>query len=571
MRPIHAAARLLPGYIGWSVRSPVFLICAFLAFAAAGLDLKIYSSAGWGSAGEFGRHVYGLATLLGPLMGTLMIWRLALLDRTMEEVVLLRADDEAGPLAARALAAALAALLATLSGTVAAGLVNVIGQDFTFAGLLVGAAYLLRGFTALLIWAGLAGIGTAAAANAWGAFPLPIVVWVTALLLGEWLPESLADAARALVMTDAGVVSPMTPWGVGLGSALSWIGAFTLVFIGCTGIAANVLRLRRRTWRWGAAIAAVLCWGLLPPFLSYFDPVRMEMAIKGEIETSYPVIAGGLSRPEHPAAGVAHLDIGPMVLHRPLDKPVPDELLPAYRAVWAWLEAASWEEQIKDVWVIPDFSPLPPELMRVRSQPILAGENLLVSESTLRRFRTGDRLAVALKLTESLEANRPARLYLALWLISGGKEREVRPLLAFLERYGALDPPPAGDEWRQALAWTLPDQEVQRLSGQWGDQALPAPGRNDHPDPLSTPNVAPAPNVAAGSRPDQLLSQEELRFRDVMFSLLRRWGRDFHLPYQFSSLEAHLVLRHWDQGQQQGHLPYITHHMSELQQKGGSR
>lgn len=54
-----------------------------------------------------------------------------------------------------------------------------------------------------------------------------------------------------------------------------------------------------------------------------------------------------------------------------------------------------------------------------------------------------------------------------------------------------------------------------------------------------------------------------------MFSLLRKWGREFHKPYQFSALEAHLVLRHWELGQIQGHRSYIEGRLMDLQQKEG--
>lgn len=563
---MRALARLLPFYLSHALQSPVFLICGFLAFAIAGLELKLYSDAGWVSTGEFGRHLYGLTTLLGPLIGSAMIWRLASLDRAMEEAVHIRSDQEAAPLAASGLAGALAALLALVAGVLASGLIHVAGQAFTWAGWLYALSYLIRSFTAILIWTGMATIGVTAVSNPWGAFPIPIGIWVVALQT-QGLPEVVTDGARALVMTDAGVVSPMTPWGVGPSSVVAWMGAFLLLFAGCIGVGAVLKRLHRRTFRTSTAIAALLLWGLLFLYIIQVDPVRMERAIEGQMESSYLVTAAGASDPRTDKPGLERVSLGPVVLYRPAGQPVPDELLPAYRAVWSWIKSAPWETGVDRLWVVPDYAVLPAALEGLH-EPTLLGTTLLIPESLLRRFRTSDQVTVALRLTDSLAINRPARFYLTLWLISGGGERAVDPILAFLERYAALEPTGEGADGEVALDWRLPDLEIQRLAG----RTLPQPElpkMNLPPEAL--PTTAPAPPGGLTLLPGRRLSGEELRQRDVMFSLMHRWSPFFHRPYEFSALEAHLVLRHWAGGEGQGHLPYIEQQIKDLSRQEAAR
>ncbi|MBP2018777.1 putative Tic20 family protein [Symbiobacterium terraclitae] len=493
------------------------------------------------SAGEFGRHAYLLTTLLGPLIGPLLLWRLARLDQALDEVVQLRADHELGPLLARALSGALAAVLAIVLGVCGAGLVQLIGQPFTWSGWLYALAYLVRSLSAMLVWTGLASVGIAAARSPWGAFTLPLLVWVVAF--AAWLPETVSYAARILVLTDAGVVSPMTPWGIGFGSAVAWVGAFLLAFLGLLGLAATIQRVHRRTSRAGTAVFTLLCWGVLPLYLAALDPLRMEMAIKGDVQTSYPVTLRSEPDPGPAEAGMETLTTGAMVLHRPAGKPVPDELLPVYRTVLSWVERASWETGIADVWVVPDFGSVP----NAASGGVVDGSNLIIHERWLRRFRVADRLSIALRLTEPLQVNRPARIYLALWLVSGGQEGEIRPLLAFLERYMTSQSDFLAADWETALSWGVSDDEIKRLSGEWAAEA--------------TKPVEPG-------RPD---SSAELRQRDVMFSMLHRWNPAFHMPYQFSALEARLVLRHWGTGREQGHQRYIADRLAELEELRGAR
>lgn len=558
MMSVRTFTRLLQGYTAHSLRSPDFLMSAFLAFAAVGLDLNPGSSAGWLSVGEFGRHVYGLSTLLGPLVASLMLWRLARLDQALDEVVELRTDHELGPLAARALGGALAAVLAIGLGVCGVGLVHQIGQPFTWSGWPYAVAYLARSAATMLVWTGLATAGIAATRSPWGAFALPLLTWIVAF--APRLPAKVSEMARFLVLTDAAIVSPMNPWGVGFVSAAGWVGAFLLGFLGLLGLAASVQRVHRCTFRAGTAAFTLLCWGGLPLYLAVADPVPAEVAFTGAIQTRYPVTHRSASDPVPAKAGMEALATGTGVLYRPAGKPVPDELLPVYRTVRSWIEQAPWETGIADVWVLPDFN-----LLSYPVETFVDGSNLIVDEDLLRQFRVADRLSIAVKLTEPLPVNRPARIYLALWLLSGGQEREIRPLLAFLEHYMATGTTSSAGACEGALAWDIPDDELGRLA--WGDRFRPIDLSPRDLSALPGDGVVSAPALAAEQYQfdGPTVAAAEERQHEVLFSMLHRWNPAFHQPHQFSALDACLVLRHWEAGEEQGHERYIAGRLAELQ------